>query len=89
MGNKMKRKQQFIKFLKDNTAYEEFMFNFESKKGKYFRTNRGIVCSTKSYFDTCLMKNYLIDAFLWGITLQKYNYWSSLNRKWFELLKKK
>ena len=82
-------KQHFLQLLKENNAYEQFMFNFNSKKGKYFRANRGLNCSTESYFNACYKKSYLLDAFLWGVTSQKHDYWSALNDKWIEILEKK
>ena len=78
-------KQHFLQFLKENNAYEEFMFNFESKEGRFYRANRGLLCPTEKYFTSCYSRSYLRDAFLWNDTSQKHDYWSSLNKKWFEL----
>ena len=84
--NKMTWKQHFIKFLKDNNAYEQFMFYFDSRRGKLFRERKNLLCSSESYFYVCYKKNYLIDAFLWIDTSQNYDYWESLSNKWIKLL---
>ena len=81
-------KQHFIKFLKENNAYEKFIFNFNSREGKIFRAAKQLPCSSESYFYSCYMKRYILNAFLWGVTSQNYGYWESLNNKWTEILEK-
>ena len=74
-------KQHFIKFLKDNNAYETFMFYLNSRKG-YFLT-------PKKFFNNTFYEDFVSNSFSWNDTLQGYNYWDELEDKWLDNLKKK
>lgn len=67
--------EKFIKFLKENNAWEKFEKNF-NKDGE----------ELKEYKKMCKMwrNSELSLAFTWAATEEKYSYWLNLNRKWCE-----
>ena len=70
-------KQLFFKFLKDNNAYEQYMFNF-----KIHRVNPN-KCTTKEFFINTFYGDFLAHAFNWKDTIQGYNYWGALDSEWW------
>ena len=80
-GNKFsseKNKKLFIKFLKENHAYENFMFNFNNRE-KYL----GYRKRTFNNFISFALYNALIySAFNWFGTSEGYEYWHVLDRQW-------
>lgn len=75
------RKKLFIKFLKDNKAYETFMFNLNSKKGFFF--------TPKKFFNNTFYEDFVSNAFAWAETKEGYDYWDELEDKWFDNLRMK
>ena len=73
-------KQLFIQFLKQNNAYEEFMYNFEMH-----RVNPN-ECTTKEFFINTFYRDFLAHAFNWKDTIQGYNYWGVLDYKWYHCI---
>ena len=69
-------KQQFIHFLKDNNAYEEFMYNFIHKKIKKM--------DFIQYINNTANYNFLYNAFPWHITKGGIQKWRTLSNKWME-----
>ena len=65
-------KQQFIQFLKQNNAYELFIY--------YFRLNR------KQSLPNFINRNdsdvYIDFAFTWDETNEGWEYWHTLHMKW-------
>ena len=70
-------KQLFIQFLKQNNAYEEFMYNFEMH-----RVNPN-ECTTKEFFINTFYGDFLTHAFYWKNTMEGHNYWAILDYKWY------
>ena len=70
-------KKKFIRFLKQNNAYEQFMFAFRkqnalrNKKGLYF----------KNYSNAEPLK-YVDYAFVWDNTKEGWEYWANLDKEW-------
>ena len=74
-------KQLFIKFLKDNNVYEQYMFNVNKRKEKYF--------TPKNFFLNTLYVDFVSNAFTWKETLQGYGYWDKIENNWLYNLRKK
>ena len=67
-------KQEFIRFLKDNNAYEQYMFNFK---------NRNIPKISFIKFINNIHKiDYIYQAFPWHKTKGGIQKWSELSKKW-------
>lgn len=66
--------EKFIKFLKENNAWEKFEKNF-IKQGT----------DVKEYKEACKTpKNWeLVMAFTWANTDEGFPYWRALNNKWW------
>ena len=76
-------KQQFIHFLKDNNAYETFMFNFNKDKEtrtKFYSTLRNY--SPKEFFEIVDFHDYILVAFEWKNTSKGRYFWADLSIKW-------
>lgn len=73
-------KKEFIQFLKQNNAYEQFMFNFK-KQNDFFRTKKS---NFVNYSPTDLWK-YVDYAFNWNKTNEGWDYWAILDKKWKSL----
>ena len=73
-------KQLFIKFLKDNNAYEQFMFNF--KKDEEYRMYHLIKFSSNEFFKNEPIQNYILHAFEWKNTSEGETFWGTMYHKW-------
>jgi len=67
---------QFIKFLKDEGVYDE-----------YIKLNNNLAEIFEDFNDISDAENYMFDAFHW--VNEDYDKWFSLNYKWRELIKQK
>lgn len=82
----MEFKQIFIRFLKENNAYERYMFYFNSRNGIRHRNEFCFdvsSCSLKNFFKLN-NKCYIIYAFNFRDTFEGENYWYALDRMWRE-----
>ena len=72
-------KQQFIQFLKQNNAYEQYMLNFNnrSKMSKYYSKK-----AFKKYFKFTEEKLLITNAFDWDKTKEGFDYWDKIDDKW-------
>ena len=71
-------KQEFIRFLKNNNAYEEYMFNFK---------NRNIPkISFIEFINNTPKTDYIYQAFPWHKTKGGIQKWSELSKKWVNQL---
>ena len=73
-------KQQFIRFLKDNNAYEQYMFNFKIHRLNPYKF------TTKEFFINTFYGDFLTHAFNWKDTIEGYNYWGVLDYKWWHVI---
>lgn len=69
-------KQQFIHFLKDNNAYEEFMYNFLHNKIRKM--------DFIQYINNTAKYNFFYNAFPWHLTKGGIQKWRTLSRMWIE-----
>jgi hypothetical protein len=67
-------KKEFIGFLKENEAYDDFIINLV-KDGDY--TMDSLLVS-----DTVNGNNFIGEAFIWGDHIKDFDFWSDLSRKW-------
>ena len=72
-------KKLFIKFLKDNNVYEQYMFNFNNrtKISKYYPKK-----TFTSYFETTDLYLAINNAFNWSDSPEHFRFWENLNTKW-------
>ena len=80
MGN-LKDKQQFIRFLKDNNVYGNYMHAFENRE-----LYRKRISTLKTFFIYYTPEQYLLCAFDWGNTKEGWQYWRNLYDKWMHYL---
>lgn len=80
MGN-LKDKQIFIQFLKDNDAYEEYVYNF-NKREKF----RNKACPKNQFFSKKEPKEYILFAFTWDSTSEGLRFWNEIDIKWMDYL---
>ena len=69
--------KKFIKFLRKHDAYYKFCY-YLNKNGLELMDIQG-----------CIEDNYIYSAFCWEDTELSRNYWSDLNSKWLNKLRKK
>ena len=64
-------KDKFIKFLKDNKAYERFVKNLNGT-------------DVSKHIDSVIDEPYsfISGSFIWGNDKYEYTYWADLNFKW-------
>lgn len=67
--------KKLIRFLKQNNAYEAYMFNFEAQKGDL---------SFKRYIERVTLSSFINGAFDWQYTSEGRGYWYDLHKKWHE-----
>ena len=79
-------KQQFIKFLKDNNTYEQYMHNFKIHRMK----NKELVNSNrftpKEFFINTFCGDFFAYAFFWNDTPQGFNYWCRFDDEWWRII---
>ena len=75
-------KQQFIRFLKQNNVYGNYMHAFENREEIY----RKRISNLKTFFTNYTPEQYLLCAFTWGNTKEGLQYWCYLNTKWMHYL---
>ena len=70
-------KQLFIKFLKENNAYGQYILNFNNRE-KY----RNKVCPKNQFFSKTERKEYILCAFDLSKTIEGWSYWNKFHGKW-------
>ena len=76
-------KQQFIRFLKENNAYEPFLTNFEKREEK-----RNKVCPKRQYLKKMEPEDFIDRAFDWKNTKEGWKYWFNLSIEWQRIFDK-
>lgn len=66
--------KDFIKFLKENDAYDNFIAEIEKDKD----AKKRMIIGNPMY--------YITNAFVWAHTPQGSDYWTALSDKWVESL---
>lgn len=75
-------KKHFIYFLKQNNAYEKYIYNFEQEDARKFRRWSTAHTDSKSFFKICNISDYVNKAFHWDCTQQGYDFWLDLHMIW-------
>lgn len=70
-------KEKFIKFLKKVKAYEKFLTALELERKEF-----------DSFISNSAPISYIISAFTWYNTPDKSYFWSPLDDRWKEIVKK-
>ena len=70
-------KQQFIHFLKENNAYEKYVYNFNNREEK-----RNKVCPKSQFFSRTKPVYYVNKAFTWCNTKEGNPFWFNLSVEW-------
>ena len=70
-------KQQFIQFLKDNNAYEQYVFNFNNREEV-----RNNICPKSQFFSKTEPIYYVQRAFTWYNTKEGCCFWFNLSVEW-------
>ena len=78
MTNMISNKQIFIRFLKENNTYGNYMYAFENREEIY----RKRISNLKTFFTNYTPEQYLLCAFTWGNTKKGLQYWQNLDKKW-------
>ena len=87
MDNNNNRKKIFIRFLKENNCYNEFMYNLtkHEKFGMYqFNNINDLLYRLKTMDD--LFINEISLAFCWDETTQGFLYWNKITDKWNKIV---
>jgi predicted aldo/keto reductase-like oxidoreductase len=85
--------QDFVKFLKENNAWDSFLHNFNNKEYKKVlalsypeflshHQKKGIIYYLNTLHKQNRLKDIILLAFPWGIDKVGSNYWNELNEKW-------
>ena len=74
-------KQQFIRFLKENNAYEQYMNNF-NKREEF----RNMICPKNKFFSKAEPFNFINRAFTYDRTNEGYMFWFNLSTEWKKIL---
>ena len=75
-------KQQFIKFLKQNNAYEQFLNNFKIHRIKNKELINSNKITPKEFFINTFCGDFFAYAFFWKDTPQGFSYWGRLDNEW-------
>lgn len=70
--------KKFIRFLKQNNAYEAYMFNLNSRIS-FFKKS-----AFKSYVDRVGFSDFIKAAFNWERTKEGSGFWCDLHNKWIK-----
>ena len=84
MNNITLRKKQFIRFLKENNCYGNFIFNLENHKQYIYSYKFNNVDDIVK--ETINRNNNLVNeftcAFSWTNTIEGYRYWANKSYQW-------
>lgn len=84
--------QTFIRFLKKNNSYEEYLFCLTRANAILFRQRTGNSRIPSEFIITSIKQNplHLINgAFVWDETNEGYEFWKFLFQKWRIIVKNK
>ena len=79
----MERKKIFITFLKENHAFEQYMYNFKFVGKRYNHVNK---CFNK-LINLQSAESYIDNAFTWDDTKEGFEFWYRLHLLWVEYYK--
>lgn len=88
MLNNLEKMKLFIHFLKENNAYEKFIYNFKNRtKGKqeYFIRSRNL--TLMKYISTTHILSYVTHSFDWHTSPESDIFWRGIAHKWGDKVK--
>lgn len=74
-------RQQFINFLKKQKCYDNYMENLNTASSPFYEN-----VEFKHFLQIVYPKNWIGLAFHWANTLEGYEYWNVIYRKWIDYL---
>ena len=84
-------KAEFFEFLRENDCASKFCVNFYSKEGKSFRNSNFSFTNKTENITQHLNKSqpneWITEAFRWGGSTEKFDYWDNRHIKWALRLK--
>lgn len=81
-------KQLFIRFLKQNNAYEQYVINFNSIEGYEYRRYLNLY-SSNDFFKHENMLHFTGYPFVWNKTKEGWLYWEIIDEKWVKYVNTK
>lgn len=75
-----KKLRQFIRFLKDNDVFKQYMFTTKNAKGQWFE-NRKFSDRYFEIFQECF-EDIIDMSFCWAATKEGHEFWLNLHKKW-------
>ena len=79
-------KKKFFRFLKEESAYGEWVYNVKKKMDKTGASKSYIYNSILNEEDKC--ESGINGAFVWYTTKQGISFWEDINNRWLALLEK-
>ena len=77
MGKIKNKRKIFIRFLKENNVYKNFINNVEGKYGFYKRFDELLFFATQGIY-----LNEVKGGFRWDKTKEGWKFWDNINNKW-------
>ena len=76
-----KTKIKLLHFLKENGAYENYIFNFKN-------LNNYHISNDFKNFDESIGEDLICASFAWSDTKEGRDFWCDLSNKWFNYIRK-
>ena len=78
--------KHFIKFLRENNCYDEYLYNIKSENGSDGRERWSHPRDIVSFFHKYYAEPYrwILSSFEWSVTNEGYDFWSKINDTWCE-----
>ena len=80
----------FVKFLKDNNVFKQYVKNLKTQKKDHFRTwenhaNPFTIMPLELCFNQARISDLIDCSFFWEGTQERHRFWSDLDSKWREI----
>ena len=77
-------RKRFFRFLKEESAYGEWVYNVKKKMDETCESKSSIFNSILNEEDKCA--NGVSGAFVWYTTKQGISFWAYINDRWYALI---
>ena len=77
-------RKKFFRFLKEESAYGEWVYNVKKKMDETCKSKSSIFNSILNEEDKCA--NGVSGAFVWYNTKQGITFWAYINDRWYALI---
>ena len=79
-------RKKFFRFLKEESAYGEWVYNVKKKMDETCKSKSSIFNSILNEEDKC--ESGISGAFVWSTTKPGLSFWKDINNRWLALLGK-